>query len=109
MRYAHLRFTNTHLICIYGHQVIKAYVIEHGGSSVPKMLLMDRLRAHWVSAVKEKVDELGFQTEKVPAGMTFLCQPIDVGIAKPFKDAMKKRWTNYMLAQHEERIVDPNA
>ena len=90
-------FSYSHIM--YAIQVLQPYVNERGGSLPSKMLLMDSLRAHWVSSVKEKLDNFGFRTQKVPGGMTFLCQPVDVGIAKPFKDAIKERWANYMIAQ----------
>ena len=32
----------------------------------------------------------------IPAGCTYLCQPIDVGINKPLKAAMREKWETWM-------------
>ena len=34
------------------------------------------------------VQELGVKVKHVPGGCTSLCQPVDVGFHKPFKDCM---------------------
>jgi hypothetical protein len=39
--------------------------------------------------------------ERVPPGLTFLNQPIDVGIAKPFKHGVKLRWEQHMYAMFD--------
>jgi hypothetical protein len=42
--------------------------------------------------------------ERVPPGLTFLNQPIDVGIAKPFKHGVKKRWELYMYEKFDRGL-----
>ena len=35
----------------------------------------------------------------IPGGCTSLCQPVDVGFNKPFKDRMRKQWLSWMIAE----------
>ena len=39
----------------------------------------------------DKITDLGVQVEHIPGGCTCLCQPIDVGIAKPLKNRVRER------------------
>ena len=33
----------------------------------------------------------------IPAGCTYLCQPVDVGINKSIKTRMREKWENWMI------------
>ena len=33
----------------------------------------------------------------IPAGCTYLCQPVDIGINKSIKTAMREKWEDWML------------
>ena len=35
----------------------------------------------------------------IPGGCTSLCQPVDVGFNKPFKDRMRKQWLSWMITE----------
>jgi DDE superfamily endonuclease len=45
----------------------------------------------------QKIEDLGVEVEHIPGGCTSLCQPIDVGIGKPYKNRMKNQWENWMI------------
>jgi len=32
------------------------------------------------------INELGVEVQHIPGGCTVVCQPVDVGVAKPLKD-----------------------
>ena len=49
------------------------------------ILLLDSYRCHLMSSVIDEINALVVQVEHIPGGYTGLCQPIDVGIGKPFK------------------------
>jgi hypothetical protein len=40
---------------------------------------------------------LGIKVKHIPGGCTSLCQPINVGFNKPFKDWMRKLWMSWMI------------
>jgi hypothetical protein len=42
------------------------------------------------------IQELGVEVQHT-GGCTSLCQPVDVGFNKPFKDRMRKQWINWMM------------
>ena len=35
----------------------------------------------------------------IPGGCTSLCQPVDVGFNKPFKDRIRWLWTDWMIKE----------
>ena len=49
----------------------------------------------------------GIEVLHIPAGCTYLCQPIDVGINKPIKCGLREKWENWMV--DGEGIVDGQA
>ena len=50
------------------------------------------------------INELGVEVQHIPGGCTSLCQPVDVGVAKPLKDNLKKQWESWMI--EEEAMQD---
>jgi len=48
-------------------------------------VLLDSYRCHMIDTVKCAMDEAGVDYFHIPGGCTGLCQPVDVGINKPFK------------------------
>ena len=49
--------------------------------------------------VVQRIQELGIEVRHIPGGCTSLCQPVDVGFNKPFKDRMRKQWLSWMIAE----------
>jgi len=39
------------------------------------------------------------QVMHIPGGCTSLCQPVDVGFNKPFKDRVRRQWVSWMIAK----------
>jgi len=62
-------------------RVLKPYV-----ATAPDhpLLLLDSYRCHTMPAVVRAIEDLGIEVQHVPAGCTSLCQPVNVGINKPF-------------------------
>lgn len=65
-------------------------------SKEPSMMVYDSFRGHLEESVKAKFRQHNFQLAVIPAGLTSLCQPLDVSINKPFKDNLRKEWHEWM-------------
>ena len=61
-------------------------------NDTPKMIVYDSFRGHLEESVKKSFVINGFDLAVIPAGLTSLCQPLDITINKPFKDYLRKEW-----------------
>jgi hypothetical protein len=52
-----------------------------------------------MASVVQMIQELGVEVQHIPGGCTSLCQPVDVGFNKPFKNRMRRQWHNWMIAE----------
>ena len=69
-------------------QVLRPYV-ETAPEDIVPILILDSYRCHMMASVVQKIQqELGVEVKHIPGGCTFLCQPVDVGFNKPFKDRL---------------------
>jgi len=75
--------------------VLAQYVTTAPDHVVP-ILILDMYRCHMMSSVVQMIQELGVEVQHIPGGCTSLCQPVDVGFNKPFKDRMRRQWINWM-------------
>jgi hypothetical protein len=78
------------------NKVLALYVMTAPDHVVP-ILILDMYRCHMMSSVVQMIQELGVEVQHIPGGCTSLCQPVDVGFNKPFKDRMRKQWMNWMM------------
>jgi hypothetical protein len=51
-----------------------------------------------MASVVQRIQKLGIEVIHIPGGCTGLCQPLDVGINKPFKCRVMQRWEEWMIA-----------
>ena len=66
-------------------EVLAPYVAKAPENVVP-LLILDSYHCHMMGSVIQQIQELGVEVQHIPGGCTFLCQPVDVGFNKPFKD-----------------------
>ncbi|KAK2553067.1 Large subunit GTPase 1-like protein [Acropora cervicornis] len=52
--------------------------------------------------IRSTLKSLNTEPAVIPGGMTSMVQPLDVAINKPFKDRMRKKWQEWMLADQEK-------
>ena len=88
----------------YCDKVLVPYLQEKA-QGVPCLLLLDAFSAHWTAQTTAKLQEIGITAYKIPPGCTYLVQPIDVGIGKPFKDRVRSFWWQWMLDQGADQAT----
>jgi hypothetical protein len=79
--------------------------IQQKAAGTPVKLFLDQFSAHETDGLKARMDELGVQLELIPAGCTWLLQPVDVGIGKPFKDRLRAKWWDWMSGPAEADAI----
>ena len=79
-------------------EVLKPYVADVPEHVIP-ILILDSYRSHMMASVVTKIQELGIEVKHIPGGCTSLCQPVDVGFNKPFKDHVRRQWVSWMIAE----------
>ena len=84
------------------NKVLKPYV-DNAPEGIVPILFLDSYRCHIMSSVVNAVQGLGVEVEHIPGGCTYLCQPVDVGVNKPYKMHLHERWESWMFT---EGIID---
>jgi hypothetical protein len=77
-------------------KILKPYV-ETAPDGIVPVLFLDSYRCHMMASVVQRIQDLGVEVEHIPGGCTSLCQPVDVGVNKPFKTRMKRLWEEWMI------------
>ena len=77
---------------------LKVYVEQAPDGIIP-LLILDSYRCHMMSSVVHRIQEMGVEVLHIPGGCTSLCQPVDVGFNKPFKDRIRRLWITWMIAE----------
>ena len=79
-------------------KVLKPYV-EAAPDGIVPILFLDSYRCHMMSSEVDSIQALGVEVEHIPGGCTYLCQPVDVGVNKPFKKQLRDCWESWMVAE----------
>ena len=56
-----------------------------------------------MASVVNEIQALGVEVEHIPGQCTYLCQPVEIGINKPYKKHLRTRWECWMMA---ERLIN---
>ena len=68
------------------------------------LLILDEYRVHMMGSIVNRIQSLGIEVQHIPAGCTYLCQPVDIGINRPIKKAMMEQWkTGCMLVAGSQK------
>jgi hypothetical protein len=76
--------------------VLEPYV-KMAPDGVQPILLIDSYQSHMMASVVQQVQDLGVEVQHIPGGCTGVCQPVDVGIGKPFKNCVTHCWEDWMV------------
>jgi len=79
-------------------QVLRPFV-ETAPEDIIPILILDSYQCHMMALVVQKIQELGVEVKHIPGGCTSLCQPVDVGFNKPFKNRVRRLWTEWMISE----------
>ena len=79
-------------------KILKPYVDSAPDEVVP-LLFLDLYRCHIMGSVVTAIQNLGVEVEHIPGGCTYLCQPVDVGVNKPFKKLIRDKWEQWMISE----------
>ena len=79
-------------------EVLKPYlVVNRPPPGIVPVILLDAYRCHMMGSVTDAIADLGIEIVSIPGGCTGLCQPLDVGINKPFKARVRALWEEWMI------------
>uniref|UniRef100_A0A672HC27 HTH CENPB-type domain-containing protein n=1 Tax=Salarias fasciatus TaxID=181472 RepID=A0A672HC27_SALFA len=72
---------------------------RHGGlRKTRNMLVLDAFRGHLTEPVKKQLRSMNGDIVIIPGGMTSQLQVLDVVVNKPFKDNLRKKYTEWLLS-----------
>ena len=77
--------------------VLKPYISRKKGIA---HLIIDDYTSHKVAIVLKEIRNLGCIVSILPAGSTSQIQVLDVGVNKPFKDNLKRKWVFFMTNEN---------
>ena len=81
-------------------EVLKPYlVVNRPPPGIVPVILLDAYRCHMMASVINAIADLGIEIISIPGGCTGLCQPLDVGINKPFKARVRALWEEWMIEE----------
>lgn len=66
------------------------------------LLVLDSYRGHLTDNVKTALSRAGTDIAIIPGGMTSQLQPLDVAINKPFKDRLRKHYTDWLTSEDHQ-------
>ena len=63
--------------------------------------ILDIYQCHMMASVVQMIQELSAKVKHIPGGCgcTSLCQPMDGGVNKPFKDRLLWQWMNWIIVK----------
>ena len=79
-------------------KILKPYVDDAPDGVIP-IWFLDSYRCHIMGSVVTAIQNLGVEVEHIPGGCTYLCQPVDVGVNKPFLKLIRDKWEQWMISK----------
>ena len=92
------RWMDKTVMIAWVEEVLEPYVPTALDHIIP-ILILDMYQCHMMASVVQMIQELGVEVKHVLGGCTSLCQPVNVGFNKMFKDRMQQQWINWMIPE----------
>jgi hypothetical protein len=73
--------------------------IETAPPGVMPTLFLNSYRCHMMALVMTKIQDLGVEVHHIQGVCTLLCQPVDIGVYKPFKNRICSEWEKWMILE----------
>ncbi len=86
------------VMIVWVDEVLAPYVATALDDVIP-LLILDSYQCHMMALVVQKIQELGVEVKHILGGCTSLCQPVNVGFNKPFKDRLRRTWLSWMITE----------
>ncbi len=90
-------------------QILGPYlVVNPPPPGIQLVILLDAYSCHMMALILNKISELGIEVIHIPGGCTGLCQPLNVGVNKPFNHRVHDLWEEWMtdMLHKEGEISD---
>lgn len=85
-----------HVMLMWVSKILEPYMASTPEGIVP-ILLLNSYRCHMMATVVSAIQDLGIEVDHIPGGCTPLCQPVNIGVNKPFKDRIRRQWEEWMI------------
>jgi hypothetical protein len=84
--------------------VKRVYTRIHNNRPGNKLLLIDCAESHLDNEVIDEIKALNTSIVWVPRGMTYKCQPLDIGINKPLKNIIRNSYNEYLMSSTSPKV-----
>ena len=81
---------------------------EKYGPSIIPIIILDAYKVHLQTSVVNAIADLGIETIHIPAGCTYLCQPLDEGVNRLLKKNITKQWEAWMEEEGYSTLTKPS-
>jgi hypothetical protein len=86
------------VMLLWVDQVLGPFVATAPNGVIP-ILFLDSYRCHMMASVITRIQDLGVEVGNIPGGCTGLCQPVDVGVNKLFKNRIQDQEDAWMIEE----------
>jgi DDE superfamily endonuclease len=84
---------------VWVDKVLEPYVKDVPAGIFP-ILFVDSYRCHMrMATIVSKSQDLGVEVEHISGGCTSLCQPVDIGVNKSFKNRIRQQWEDWIIVE----------
>ncbi len=78
-------------------EILSPYLVANPPPlGIQPIILLDSYRCHMMALVVNKISDSGIEVIHIPGGCTALCQPLNIGVNKPFKQRIRHLWEEWM-------------